>query len=119
MAGLTKAQQLMIEDGCPPELIRTAEADQAARKAWIANPPKAGPQFIDPKIEADRKLREAHRKADAARQRERDHAKLNATRSKKSFPKIDYTGLRWCSRRAKWIRDDVQTQKEIEMPKLT
>lgn len=39
---LTKAQQLMVEDGFPPELFRSEE-DRAAD--WLKNPPRAMPSF--------------------------------------------------------------------------
>lgn len=93
----TKAQQMMLEDGCPPALFLTVEQRQAA---WVANPPK---QYFyddqnDPEVIQRKQMREALEQ-EAVRVR---NLRFAALKAKKGSTKIDTRGMRWNSRSNKW-----------------
>lgn len=101
---LTKAQQLMVDDGFPPKLFLTT-AERAA--VWEANPPKPMGKFFDPREEQQKELR-AQLKAEATRIR---IAKLHAGQARKAANQVDRRGMQWDSRRCKWVPIDPRERK--------
>lgn len=81
---LTKAQQLMVEDGCPPNIFLN---DEQRREAWARNPPKAV-VFRDP-------MREVQ---DAQRKRETDKRLALLIMAK--------AGLPWCNKTLRWVSQE-------------
>jgi hypothetical protein len=105
---LTPAQQLMINDGFPAELLMTAEERQAA---WARNPPKAVEHQLD-------RPREESAATIALRAELSAQAKLktNNRKTKKEKIALDTTGMRWNQRQAKWISDyPTPTNQETTM----
>lgn len=107
---LTKAQQLMAEDGLPPSTFMT---DGQRLKAWAANPPKPVPTSFG---KTDKVVDEAT-KALMAELEEGKKAKTKNRTAKMLDKKVDRTGQRWDGRKGKWV--DENAQKEQTMISIT
>jgi hypothetical protein len=110
----TLAQQAMINDGLPAELILSPSERHAA---WEKSPPTT--RFVI-RQKNDEALRLAAKKRQLAIQQEREAARIE--RRKKSTPK-SLQGLRWDVRTSKWISDGTvsasKPPQEDEMARLT
>ena len=106
---LTKAQQLMIDEGFPSQLLLTPTDRDAA---WKDKPPKPMGTFLDPKTEEQKEIR-AKIKAEEQRIR---IAKLLAgqERKKVKVTKADTRGMRWDSRHNKFVPDQPTKQAKMK-----
>lgn len=108
---LTKAQELMVQDGLPTTLFKTPEE---RKKIWEDNPPKSLPSFASlPKDATDQqtlKLLAEMEEAKKTKGKNRIHKMLEK--------KIDRTGQRWDTRTSKWVSDELP-KKEQPMISIT
>lgn len=110
---LTKAQQVMVNDGFPPSLFWTQEERKAA---WDAAPPKpySFNNEDDAAVIQRKQMREALEQ-EAIRIR---NLRFAALKAKKVRAEMDVRGMRWSSRTNKW-EPDPNSQEYIQMGKWT
>lgn len=94
MLDKTKAQQMMIEDGMPPELFLTKEERSAE---WEKNPPKAMPMFKEPATSQDQATLQLLAEM-AAEKKIKTKNRISKMLSKKE----DHSNDRWDPRRG-WV----------------
>lgn len=96
---LTKAQELMKEDGLPEALFKSQEE---RAKDWTDNPPKPMPAFNSlPKNATDQETLKL-----LAELEEQKKAKTGNRIKKMLDKKIDRTGQRWDQRTSKWVNEN-------------
>lgn len=98
---LTPAQQMMVEDGFPRELLWTPEQRAAW---WVANPPKAMPliEFNKPRT-ADDAATAAFRAQVEEERRLKSLAKIDRMKVRQAGKAIDHSKMRWDARRNKFV----------------
>lgn len=110
---LTKAQQLMVEDGAPLFCFLTTEQRM---QSWLDHPPVAIPQDalafrrtpVDPELLAELEVKRK--------------AKASARIAKMLLKKEDFSNKRWDARNNRWISEEKimtdQPQAAVTEPKL-
>src|ERR1043166_8059084 len=101
----TKSQQLMVEDGLPPELLISQE--QRA-KEWEENPPRPLPAFNETAKSQDQ----------ATLQLLSEMAVKKTVKTKNRIAKmldkqVDRTGQRWDGRRGKWVDENAAMEHKM------
>jgi hypothetical protein len=96
---LTKSQQMMVDDGCPIDLVTITREERNAW--WEKNPPRTfriDPPQDDPRIQKEREIVEAIRK-------EQTDARINRMKNslaRKALKQVDHSRDYWDSRLARW-----------------
>lgn len=98
---MTKAQQIMVADGCPAALF-IPQAQRAA--AWAAMPLRPMPRFDEP-VRTGGPTPEAVALLAEQEEKHRLKAKARIGKLLRSKEVVDRTGQRWDSRRNKWVSD--------------
>lgn len=105
---LSRAQKMMVEDGFPKELFRTAAQRHAY---WEANPPRAMPLFEINKTRDESPETTAFRTQEEERRRLKSLQSISRMKARMETKKIDFSKVRWDAIKCKFVPLEGQAPK--------
>lgn len=112
---LSRAHQMMVEDGAPLCILATPENQRRSEEAWRKFPPRAIP-FAEVKVTRNEDAdTTAFRAAEDERRRQKSLAQIGKMKARLAAKasKVDYSKTRWDPRKSKFVEDNGTTPNPV------